>query len=113
MIRAGDLRHELVLRSPATGTRDGFGERGIAWTTVATVYGKVEPLSTEQRFLAQQAQSQTTHLVTVRYCDAIAAIDSSWSVLYGSRVLTINGVRNTEERNRVYELDCSEGLVEE
>lgn len=112
MIRAGDLKHELVLRS-AGGTRDTYGEQGIAPTVVATVYGKIEPLSTQQQFLAAQQQSSTTHVITVRYCSEIAAIDASWTVLYGTRVFAISGVRNIEERNRVLELDCVEGLAAE
>ena len=43
-----------------------------------------------------------------------AAVDGAWRVLFGSRVLVIDGApRNIGERSREIELLCTEGLRSE
>jgi SPP1 family predicted phage head-tail adaptor len=111
-MRAGTLRHSIVLQSP-TGTLDSFGERNTTWNDVATVRASINPITTREQFLAQQAQSSVTHKVTVRYGSEISTIDSSWRVLFGSRVFVIQGIRNIDERNKTIELLCEEGLKNE
>jgi SPP1 family predicted phage head-tail adaptor len=109
-MRAGELRHRVILQRPG-GTNDGFGERMPAWMNVATVYATVAPLSTQERMLGGQLKADTTHTVTIRYSTEIAAIDGSWRVLYGARVLVLNGAPiNVDERNITLELPCVEGL---
>lgn len=109
-MKAGKKRHLVQLQSPA-GSRDAVGERVTTWTTVASVWAAIEPIGARELFAAAQAQAATTHRVRVDYSTAIAAIDGSWRVLFGSRVLVIDGKpRNIEERNREIELLCSEGL---
>lgn len=108
----GELRHRVSLQSPG-GSRDALGERTTSWTTVATRWAKVEPFTARELFAAGQAQSEVSQRVWVRHDAAIAALDASWRVLFGSRVLVIDGVRNHEERDRWLELLCSEGLRSE
>lgn len=111
-MRGGRLRHRITLQSPG-GTRDEVGERTTTWNDVATVWASVEPLSTGERHVAAQAHAFVTHRVTIRYDSLVAAIDASWRVLFGARVLTIEGVRNLEERNSVIELVCTESTRQE
>lgn len=112
MTKAGEFRHSIVLQSP-TGSRNAVGERSTSWTSVATVRAKIEPLTANQRFIAAQANSEVSHRVTVRYDSSIAAIDGSWRVKFGGRYFVIDGVRNIEERNKIIELLCKEGLKTE
>lgn len=107
-MRAGKLRHRVTLQSPG-GALDAVGERVTTWTNVATVWASVEPLSTGERHIAAQAHAFVTHRVTLRYESLIAAVNASWRVLLGARVLTIEGVRNLDERNVTIELVCTEG----
>ena len=102
----------IILQSP-TGSRDAIGERVTTWTNVATVWAEISPLSVRDLLAAGQVQSEVTHRVRVRYESTIAAIDSSWRVLYGARVFVITGVRNINESDREFELLCSEGLRDE
>ena len=111
-MRAGNLRHSVILQSPG-GIRDSLGERTTTWLNVATVKAGVSPLAVRELLAAGQLMGETTHKVRVRYHSAIAAIDTSWRVLFGSRVLVVTGVRNIEERKIEIELLCSEGLREE
>lgn len=103
---------KIILQSPS-GTRNAIGERVTTWTNVATVWAEISPLSVRDLLAAGQMQSEVTHRVRVRYGASIAAIDSSWRVLYGSRALTISGVRNINEASREFELLCHEGLRDE
>jgi SPP1 family predicted phage head-tail adaptor len=111
-MRAGNLRHRVILQSPG-GVIDEFGERETTWTDVATVWASIDPLSVREQFLAQQAQSITTHKVKFRYDSSLSVINASWRVKFGTRVFVIDGVINKDERNKEYELLCTEGLREE
>ena len=77
---------------------------------MATVWAAVEPLGVRESFLAAQAQSSTTHKVTIRYSSDVAAVVASWRVLFGSRVFVVDGARNVDERNVDIVLMCTEGL---
>lgn len=112
MMRSGTLRHRITLQSPA-GSRDAVGERTTTWTDVATVFASVNPLSVRELLAAGQTQSEVSHRVRLRYSAALSALDASWRILFGSRVLVIHGVRNIDEHKREFELMCSEGLREE
>lgn len=109
---------KIILQSPS-GTRNAIGERVTTWTNVATVWAEISPLSVRDSLsvrdllAAGQMQSEVTHRVRVRYGASIAAIDSSWRVLYGTRVFVISGVRNINEAGREFELLCHEGLRDE
>ena len=111
-MRAGRLDRRITLQSPA-GSRDAVGERTTTWTDVATVWAQVSPLSVRELLAAGQLQSETSHRIRIRHSSAVSAIDASWRVLYGARVLVIQGVRNIDEGNREIELLCSEGVREE
>mgnify|MGYP000126632411 CR=1 FL=1 len=103
---------KIILQSPS-GTRNAIGERVTTWTNVATVWAEISPLSVRDLLAAGQMQSEVTHRVRVRYGASIAAIDSSWRVLYGTRIFVISGVRNINEAGREFELLCHEGLRDE
>lgn len=103
---------KIILQSPS-GTRNAIGERVTTWTDVATVWAEISPLSVRDLLAAGQMQSEVTHRIRVRYGASIAAIDASWRVLYGTRALTISGVRNINEAGREFELLCHEGLRDE
>ena len=108
-MRAGKLTKSVIIQSP-TGDRDAVGERTTTWTNVATVWASIDPLSAREIFAAAQAQSEVTQKVMIRYDSSISAITNAWRVAYGSRYLVVEGVRNIDEKNEMYELMCSEGL---
>lgn len=104
MIRAGSLRHSVVIQE-RTLTADAYGGRTEAWATFATVWANVEPLSSSEQWRAQQVQSSVSHKVTIRY---LAGIDSKMRVKHGTRYLHIGSIRNVDERNIELELLCTE-----
>lgn len=108
-MRSGKLRHVVTLQSPA-GSRDAVGERTTTWTTVSIGRASITPVKADERYIDPQIKGSITHKLRIRYGSEIAAIDSTWRVMCGSRIFTINGVRDIEERNHDLELLCTEGL---
>lgn len=106
------LRHRVTLQRPG-GSRDAHGERTTTWTTVATVWARYRPLSAREASIAGQRQSAVDGVVEIRYSSLVASIDASWRVLFGSRVLAIDGVVNRDQANAWLLLYCLEGLRNE
>lgn len=113
-MRAGTLRHRVTLQSPA-GSQDAVGERVTTWTSVAADEpAEIRPISGREAILASQREATTSHIVRVRYSSAIAALDASWRVLFGTRVFTIDAPpKNIDERNVEIVLECTEGTRQE
>jgi SPP1 family predicted phage head-tail adaptor len=65
-MRAGHLKHRIVLQS-RTETQGSTGEVTWGWSTLATVWASVEPVSGRQYFAAAQVQSEVDTLVRIRY----------------------------------------------
>ena len=107
------FNRRIVVQSPA-GSRDAYGERTTTWTTVATVWAAVMPLSARELLAGGAIHGELTHKVQVRYSAALAAADASWRLMLGTRILVLVGpVRNIHEGNRILEFMCAEGLPEE
>lgn len=118
-MRAGQLRHSVTLQRPG-GTQDALGQRVTTWTDVATVNAKVEPLTGRDAFLARQMQASTTHRVTMRWMAVLRDMDASWRVLWAQpdgrdpRLLILSEPpKDIDERDRVLELMCTEGLTDQ
>lgn len=102
----------ITLQSPS-GARDTVGERTTTWANAATAWADISPLSVRDLLAAGQTQSEVSHRIKIRHSAATALVDSSWRVLYGTRIFVISGVRNLAESSRVLELICHEGVREE
>lgn len=99
MIDAGKLRHRVLLQS-YTGAVDDYGDPLYSdddhWTTEATVWAAIDPVSGKEFYAAEQAQSSVSHKIRLRYRQGVSA---AWRVLYGSRVFRILSVIDWEERH--------------
>jgi SPP1 family predicted phage head-tail adaptor len=108
-MRAGKLRQEIVLQQLTSTTGDGAG--GVAseiWTDFATVYADVEPLQGRELYQAQQINDELTHQITMRYYPGVA---STMRVKYGTRILLIESIIDTEEGHRQLLLICKEQVA--
>lgn len=85
--------------------RNGFNEAITTWSTVATVWASVEPISGREFFEAEHVQSEITHRVRLRYR---AGITAQMRVLFDSRYLMIETVINYAERGTDLQLMCRE-----
>ena len=108
-LHAGELRHRLTIQTPVVSDPGTYGEQAVTWTTYATVWGKVEPLSGIERFSMGQERADVTHAVTIRYCAGVKP-DMRITFTRGSvtHTLKIVNVLNEEFRDAAMTLLCTE-----
>jgi SPP1 family predicted phage head-tail adaptor len=88
------------------GTAQGTTGQVIeSWTTTATVFASISPISGREYFNASGERAEVTHRVVIRYGPSVAARDR---IVYGSRVFDIKSVIDMEEKNRQLVLMCTE-----
>lgn len=103
-MQAGRLRHRVSIQQRVEA-RNGYGELISTWSTLATVWGSVEPIRGREFFEAEQVQSEISTRVRIRYYDGITA---QMRVLFGSRKLQILAVIDVNERHKEMQLMCKE-----
>jgi SPP1 family predicted phage head-tail adaptor len=96
----------VLLQRVKSGQGDA-GERTEGWDTVATVMASVEPVSGREFFAAQQANSEVSTRIRIRYR---ADVDAAWRVFYQGRPYNIQAVMDRRTEHRELELLCSLGV---
>lgn len=107
MIRAGRLRHKVLLQINVPATADAAGHGDESWRTKAAAWASIEPIAGQERFRTQQIQPDATHAVRLRYHDLI---DTTWRIKFGDRTFGIQSIQNRDERGESLELICKEAL---
>ena len=91
------LSERVTLQSQTT-TTDGAGSISTTWTTVATIWARMKPVSAAQVALAGRDDG-------VREYDMIARfrtdVNSTWRVLWDGRKFDVRSVVNKDEQ-RIY-----------
>ncbi|MBB3142196.1 phage head closure protein [Halomonas organivorans] len=72
-MRAGKLRHRVTLEWYQKGPRSDSGATPPDWVAGATVWASVEPLSGRLLLAAQEAQSETSGKIRMRWRADVAA----------------------------------------
>lgn len=113
-MKAGELRHLVVIRRPPTEEdQDSTGQVIGDYVTVAAVKASIQMLSAREKFVSAQDFATATHRIRMRYQPALDAMDASWIVVYDDRVFKLIGPKdNVKERNREIVLLCEEGPPE-
>lgn len=106
-MQAGKLRHRVTIEY-GLEIPDTFGEVDKTWTTLATVWGAVEPLSGREAIQAKQEGSDVTTRIRIRYRDDV---NEMCRVKWGSRYYDINSVVSLNERDRELILNCTEATT--
>ena len=112
-IRIGTLRHRLAIQQRSTA-QDSMGGQVTTWSTLAFVWGSIQPLSGHKLMTAQAVHSEVTHEVVVRWQSALANPQTvaAMRVVYNGRHFNISASINEDERNRSLTLFVQEGLVD-
>jgi SPP1 family predicted phage head-tail adaptor len=97
------LRQKLTLQSEVR-TADTAGGYVRAWEDVADVWAEITPISSREKLIAMQIESEITHRMTIR---ARTGVEASQRLNGDGRIFYIRSVTPVE-RNSVLEL-----LVEE
>jgi SPP1 family predicted phage head-tail adaptor len=106
-MRAGQLRHRVVLQTLATGETPGDGGYSETWTDTATVWADVQPATAggSEAVLGVAERSPITHTVRMRYR---AAVTPRNRIKLGTRYLYVTGLQNIGEIDRELVLSCEE-----
>ena len=105
-MRAGRLRHRITIQSVGS-TYDDYGDLSDSWTTLASVWASISPLSGKEEYIAKELSGVATHSVKIRYRTGVTAQNR---IEFGSRILQIEGVKDWNEykAGRCLELICKE-----
>lgn len=103
-VRAGSLRHRATIQYP---TRAGGGYNGstVTWTTLATVWAAVEPLSGREYIAAQQEQVEVSTRIRIRYRRDVTAF---MRVVIEGHTYEVITPLDFEARHRELQLMCRE-----
>ena len=100
----GRLSARLALEKTAD-IADGQGGLLEGWTTVAELWGRVEPLRSKASEVAGAATAPITHRVTIRNRDDVR---HAMRFVYRDRTLLIRSLRDPDESRRYLICDCEE-----
>lgn len=89
-------------------TQDEIGGNSVQWVEISKMWARIEPKTANQIQWSAQLQHRVTHRITVRYARSLI-LDSSQRIIFDGRIFHIQGFRNVEEQNLLYEIDCEEG----
>lgn len=107
MDRLGRMRHRLAIQS-ATETPNAYGEPVKAWSTVATRWGRVEPMLGNERYTAQQVVGELSHKITMRY---YSGLTPKHRLVFGSRVFHIESIITEDEIENYIEVQAREQVT--
>lgn len=95
-MRAGRLRHRIVLQSLTQGV-DSAGGPTETFADLATVLADVEPINGREHFAASQVNTNAEYKITAYW---YAGMTSKMRVKFGSRLFDVLSVFNVDEKNR-------------
>ena len=87
-MRAGDLRHPVVIQHQTTQQDPATGEVVTAWVEFARVWAAVDPLSARDLIAAQASHSQASGRITIRYRPGVLP---TMRILHRGQIFTIIG----------------------
>jgi SPP1 family predicted phage head-tail adaptor len=110
VLRAGSLRHRVILQRPVETQNSVTGEMNIAWEDVATLWASIEPISAREFIAAQVEHSKVTTRITIRYRKNI---NPNMRLYHRAKQVyyNIHGILSDKESGFEYlTLPCSEGV---
>lgn len=110
MLKAGKLRHRVVIQRPVETQNSTTGATTVTWQDVATVWAAIEPLSAREFIAAQAENSKVSTRITVRYR---ADLTHEMRLYHAAKdkIYNIEGVLSDKESGLEYlTLPCSEGV---
>ena len=104
MIRSGDLDHKATIQTPEE-SQNAVGETVLTWSTFATRWVNVLPLSGTEQLQAAAAEAMVTHRIRMRYTEGLKP---KMRLLVDGRTFEIMSVLERGMRREEHELMVSE-----
>jgi SPP1 family predicted phage head-tail adaptor len=98
----GDLRSKVIIEE-ATYTDNGFGGKITTWTTLATVWAKVEHLSGRELQIAQLIAPNILYEFTIRYR---ADMSTQYRIYYSGQYFNIRDIKDLDNIHKWLFLKC-------
>jgi SPP1 family predicted phage head-tail adaptor len=108
-MKTGTLRQRVSLQAEQR-TSDTAGGYALAWTTLATVWANIKPITGKEVLAAGRLETRITHKITVRWRKDLT-ITPDMRALVHDRVFSIRAVINENESNRWATLLVEEGAA--
>ena len=103
-MRAGVLRNRIAVQT-ASHARDATGGITPTWSTAATRWGAIIPLSGRELEDARQVEGRTSTRIVMRY---YSGLTSEYRLTHGGRTFEILSVLNLNEADRTSSCLCEE-----
>lgn len=98
-MRAGKLRHRVRIERPVRTVAASGAVAPGTWSLVRDVWASIEPLSGRELIEAGRMSSEVTHRITTRYDQDIVEMDSTYRMVFRSRVFSPVSMVVPDERN--------------
>ncbi len=110
-VAIGELNRRVRLQQRSSSL-DTFGQQSTTWSDLATVWARIEPLTSREAFSAGGVQSEVTHTITVRNRSELAdpRTAAALRILWGSRIFNLTPWMNPDMRSRFLEIHATEAL---
>ena len=110
-MRAGRRKNRVSLQR-FTETQSDTGHPTKTWATVAIVWAAIESVRGKETEAAGELVASLTTMIFILYSSDVSDIDTTWRVLFGTRIFSIESVILPTDRagnNADIELRCVEG----
>jgi SPP1 family predicted phage head-tail adaptor len=104
MIRAGELRHQLVIHTPVQGQSTLTGAPIASSYSTLNVWGGVDVLKGYELFAASQREAKVDAKIVLRYT---TGVNNQSIVVVNGSTYEVVGIVNVQERNLRLELLCT------
>lgn len=104
-INPGRLRHLVTIKTLTT-TQNTIGEGVPSYTTQATAWAEIVPVSGREYFASQKLNADCTHMIRMRY----RSIATTSVIIFGTRTFDILQALNLDERDTMLDVQCKERL---
>ena len=102
----GSLRHRVSIERPLRTETDG-GAAVISWTSLASVFARIEPVGGGEFDVADGQVGRVTHKVLMRYRSDVLP---QMRIVAGTRELEISAALDLDGRGRWLQCHCKEKL---
>lgn len=106
-MKIGNLRKQVAIQAEQQ-TADGAGGYALTWTTLATVWADVSPVTGGKPYVAGHLEGHISHKITMRWRSDLT-VTTDMRILYGTRSFNIHAVMNEDEANQYLTLLVEEG----
>lgn len=103
-MRAGELNQRVTIQSKASG-QDSYGMPNGSWSTLATVWARVQPLLGREFMEGRQLEAEVSTRVRIRYRTDVTP---QMRLVHGAVTYDIVSVMNPNSDGRETVLMCRE-----